>query len=101
MEKLFSYKNFSPKILSSLKHESKMFNRQNLSIKALKSYTGEGSASLEKLEKPVWRPKGRQLNKIRTMQITIMKINYCISQSSELSSLWSWDRTASVPVVPI
>ena len=40
---------------------------------AEKSYTGEGSASTKKLEKPVWRPKGRQLNKFRSMLIIIMK----------------------------
>ena len=38
-----------------------------------KTYTGEGSASSEELEKPVWRPKGRQLNKLRSMQITKIK----------------------------
>ena len=48
-----------------------------------KSYTREGSAtSFEKLEKPVWRPKGGQLSKFRRMLFTIMKINCCIS-------LWS------------
>ena len=40
-----------------------------------KSYTGEGSASTKKLEQPVWRPKGRQLNKFRSMLLTIMKTN--------------------------
>ena len=40
-----------------------------------KSYTGEGSASFEKLEKPIWRPKGRQLNKFRSNIFTIMKTN--------------------------
>ena len=30
-----------------------------------KSYAGEGSASFEKLEKPVWRQKGRQLHKFK------------------------------------
>ena len=40
-----------------------------------KSYTGEGSASIKKLEKPVWRPKGRQLNKFRSMLLTTMKTN--------------------------
>ena len=44
-----------------------------------KTYTGEGSASSEKLEKPVWRPKGRQLNKFRSMQIT--KINGMLRHS--------------------
>ena len=38
-----------------------------------KSNTGEGSGYFEKLETPVWRPKGRQLNKFRSMLITIMK----------------------------
>ena len=37
------------------------------------SYTGEGSAGFEKLEKPVWRPKGRQLNKFRSMLCNIIK----------------------------
>ena len=35
---------------------------------AWKSYTGEGSGRFEKLAKPVWRPKGRQLNKFRKMK---------------------------------
>ena len=38
-----------------------------------KSYTGEGSASTKKLEKPVWRPEGRQFNKFRVMLLTIME----------------------------
>ena len=42
-------------------------------IKPGKSYTGEGSGHFEKLEKPVWRPKGRQLNKFRSMLFTKMK----------------------------
>ena len=45
-------------------------------IQAGKSYTGEGSPSIKKLEKPVWRPKGRQLNKFRSMQFTF--INYLL-----------------------
>ena len=48
-----------------------------------KSYTGEGSASSEKLEKPVWRPKGRQLNKFK------MKTNCFISLSCLPSGLQS------------
>ena len=44
-------------------------------IRSGKSYTGEGSASTKKLEKPVWRPKGRQLNKFRGMLLTMMKTN--------------------------
>ena len=46
--------------------------------KSKKSYIGEGSASFKKLEKPVWRPKGRQLNKFRSLLLTIMKRNCCI-----------------------
>ena len=38
-----------------------------------KSYSGEGSASFGKLEKPVWRPMGRKLNKFRSLLFTIMK----------------------------
>ena len=38
-----------------------------------KSYTGEGSASFENLEKPVWRPKGRQLNKFSSVLLTKIK----------------------------
>ena len=37
-----------------------------------KSFTGKGWASFEKLEKPVWRQKGRQLNKFRSMLFTAM-----------------------------
>ena len=55
---------------------------KNLTVKYIllpgKSYTGEGSASFEKLEKPVWRPKERQLNKFRSMPSTTMKKNCCI-----------------------
>ena len=43
-----------------------------------KSYTAECLASFEKLEKPVWRPKGNQRNKFRSVLFTIMKINCCI-----------------------
>ena len=46
-------------------------------VEAGKSYTGEGWDSFEKLEKPVWRPKGRQHNKFRSMLFTIMKTNCC------------------------
>ena len=46
-----------------------------LYVKPEKSYTGEGSASFEKVEKHVWRPKGRQVNKFRSMLFTIMKTN--------------------------
>ena len=35
-------------------------------LKAKKYYTGEGSACFKKLEKPVRRPKGTQLNKFRS-----------------------------------
>ena len=38
-----------------------------------KYFTGEGSASFEKLEKPVRTPNGRQLNKLKSMLFTIMK----------------------------
>ena len=38
-----------------------------------KSNTREGSASLEQLEKPVWRPKGRQLNKFRIYAICVIR----------------------------
>ena len=38
-----------------------------------KSYTGERSGRFEKLEKPVGRPKGRQLNKFGSMLFTKMK----------------------------
>ena len=31
----------------------------------------EISASIKKLEKPVWRLKGRQLNKLRSMLFTV------------------------------
>ena len=34
---------------------------------------GEGSASNKKMEKPVWRPKGRQLYRLRSMLFTTMK----------------------------
>ena len=47
-------------------------------VRPEKSYTGEGSASTKKLEKPVRRPKGRQLNKFRSMLFTTMKLNCCI-----------------------
>ena len=53
-------------------------------VSAEKSYTGESSASFDKLEKPVWRPKGRQLSKFRSMLFTIMKPNYCILLRPEL-----------------
>ena len=36
-------------------------------VTAGKSYTGEGSGRLEKLEKSVWRPKGRQPNKFKSI----------------------------------
>ena len=36
-----------------------------------KFYTGEGPPSFEKMEKPVWRPKGRQLNKFRSILFTL------------------------------
>ena len=42
-------------------------------IESGKSYTGEGSASFIKLEKPVWRPKGRQFDKLSSMLLTMMK----------------------------
>ena len=46
-----------------------------------KSHTGEGPPSFKKLEKPVRRPKGRQLNKFRSMLFTlIIKI-----------AAWVWD----------
>ena len=38
-----------------------------------KSFIGEGSPSFKKLEKPVWRPKGRQLNKFRSLLFTKIK----------------------------
>ena len=38
-----------------------------------KSYTGEDSGCFEKLEKLVWRPKERQLNKFRSMLFTKKK----------------------------
>ena len=56
-----------------------MLSAISRSNKPWKTHTGEGSASSEKLEKPVWRPKGRQLNKFRSMQISKIKINCCIS----------------------
>ena len=41
--------------------------------RAGKPYTGKGSPGFKKLEKPVWRPKRRQLNKFRSMLFTKMK----------------------------
>ena len=62
-----------------------------------KSYTGEGSSSFEKVEKPVWRPKGRQLNKLRSMIFTKMEKNCKISLSclpsglqSRFHAIWSF-----------
>ena len=46
-----------------------------------KTYTGEGSASLKKLEKPVWRPKGRQRNNFKSLPCNLMKTNCCKSLS--------------------
>ena len=54
-----------------------------------KTYTSEGSASLKKLEKSVWRPKGKQLNKFRSMIFTTMKTNYFFSLSCLPSCLQS------------
>ena len=51
------------------------------------SYSGEGSGPFEKLEKPVWRPKGRQLNKLRSLLFTKMKTNCFISVSCHPSGL--------------
>ena len=45
---------------------------------------GKASASFKKLEKPIWRPKGRQLNKFRSMLFTLLKTNCCISLSCNL-----------------
>ena len=56
-------------------------------VKPGKSYTGEDSGSFEKLEKPVWRPKGRQLNKFRSMLFNIMKTNCLMSLRCLLSGL--------------
>ena len=38
-----------------------------------KSYTGEGSGRFEKLEKPAWKPKGRQLYKLEVCYL--LKLN--------------------------
>ena len=59
----------------------------------------EGSASFEKLVKSVWRPKGRQLNKFRSMLFTILKTNCCISLSCLPSGLQScFQAIWSVPL---
>ena len=55
-----------------------MYSSLIKSEKPGKYYTGEGSASFETLEKPVWRPKGRQLIKFSSMLFTILKTNCCI-----------------------
>ena len=44
-----------------------------MTASTVKSYTGEGCASFKKLEKPVWRPTGRQLNSFRSMLFTMVK----------------------------
>ena len=44
----------------------------------VKSYTGEGLTSFEKVKKPVWRPKTKHLNKFRSMLFTKMKTNWFI-----------------------
>ena len=49
----------------------------------------EGWASFRKLDKPVWRPMGRQLNKFRSMLFTIMKTNFWIPLSCLPSGLQS------------
>ena len=75
---------------SSPRHSGVRFKcAQKLNARAGKSYTREGSASFEKQEKPVWRPKGRQLNKFRSVLFTIMKTNWWILLSCLPSGLQS------------
>ena len=52
----------------------------------MKYYAGEGSASFETVEKPVWRPKGRQLNQFRKMLLTDENKLLHITKVSSLSS---------------
>ena len=49
---------------SGIKTQKKLLTRLD---HAGKSYTEESSGSFEKLEKPVWRPNGRQLNKFKSL----------------------------------
>ena len=68
------------------------------SSKAGKSYTGEGSA---RFEKPVWRLKGRQLNKFRRMLLTIMKSNCCISQGLVSKAVFKLPDPSPCVIFPI
>ena len=52
---------------------STLYQRSEMTASTVKSYTGEGCASFKKLEKPVWRPTGRQLNSFRSMLFTMVK----------------------------
>ena len=52
---------------------STLYQRSEMMASTVKSYTGEGCASFKKLEKPVWRPTGRQLNSFRSMLFTKVK----------------------------
>ena len=49
------------------------YKKTGVRQKTGKSYTGEELASFKKLEKPVWRLKGRQLNKFKSMLFTFIK----------------------------
>ena len=67
-----------------------------------KSYTGEGSAILEKLEKPVWRPEGGQLNQIQKYSIYYNENKLLvITKLSKLSSLWSPKLFSNYLILPL
>ena len=65
------------------------FKLRRWTVNSEKSYTGEGSACFKKLEEPVWRPKGRQLNKFRSVPFNLTKTNCYLSLNCLPSGLQS------------
>ena len=65
-------KQFKPKNHRKLSQVNFSLCKIIIFIFAGKYYTGEGSDSFVKLEKPVRRPKGRQLNNFGSMLFTLV-----------------------------